>query len=83
MVEIEIGVLVRQCLARRLGDVTTLQRETAAWNQQRNRARARIDWLFDVRRAREDGTPLPQVGPAGYASGRVTGEPFTTPVHRY
>jgi transposase len=53
MVEIEIGVLVRQCLARRLGDVTTLERETAAWNQQRNRARARIDWLFDVRRARE------------------------------
>jgi transposase len=53
MVEIEIGVLVRQCLARRLGDMTTLQRETAAWNQQRNRARARIDWLFDVQRARE------------------------------
>ncbi len=53
MVEIEIGVLVRQCLARRLGDVTTLQRETGAWNQQRNRARARIDWLFDVQRARE------------------------------
>jgi transposase len=53
MVEIEIGVLVRQCLARRLGDVPTLQRETAAWNQQRNRARARIDWLFDVQRARE------------------------------
>jgi transposase len=53
MVEIEIGVLVRQCLARRLGDLTTLQRETGAWNQQRNRAHARINWLFDVQRARE------------------------------
>lgn len=52
MVEIEIGVLVRQCLARRLGDTPTLERETAAWNQQRNRARAKIDWLFDVQRAR-------------------------------
>jgi hypothetical protein len=53
MVEIEIGVLVRQCLARRLGDVPTLRRETAVWNQQRNRACARIAWLFDVQRARE------------------------------
>ena len=53
MVEIEIGVLVRQCLARRLGDMPTLCREVAAWNQQRNDARARIDWLFDVQRARE------------------------------
>jgi transposase len=53
MVEIEIGVLVRQCLARRINDVATLQRETAAWNQQRNDARARIEWLFDVQRARE------------------------------
>jgi hypothetical protein len=40
-------------LARRLGDVPTLERETAAWNKQRNRTRARIDWLFDVQRARE------------------------------
>jgi transposase len=53
MVEIEIGVLVRQCLARRINDMATLQRETAAWNRQRNQARARIDWLFDVQRARE------------------------------
>ena len=52
MVEIEIGVLVRQCLARRLGDVPTLEREIAAWEQQRNRARAKIDWLFNVQRAR-------------------------------
>jgi transposase len=53
MVEIEIGVLVRQCLDRRIGDQQTLRREIVAWNQQRNEARARIDWLFDVQRARE------------------------------
>src|SRR5262249_14231264 len=52
MVEIEIGVLVRQCLARRIADASTLRRETAAWNRQRNAARARIEWLFDVDRAR-------------------------------
>ncbi len=53
MVEIEIGVLVRQCLARRIGDRPTLQREITAWTQQRNATRARITWLFDVRRARQ------------------------------
>ena len=46
-------MLVRQCLARRLGDMPTLRREVAAWNQERNDARARIDWIFDVARARE------------------------------
>jgi hypothetical protein len=62
MVEIEIGVLVRQCLARRIPDTPTLCRETAAWNRQRNQAHARIDWLFDVDRAREKmGRVYPQL----------------------
>jgi transposase len=52
MVEIEIGVLVRQCLDRRIADVTMLRREVDAWQRQRNDARAQIEWLFDVRRAR-------------------------------
>jgi transposase len=61
MVEIEIGVLVRQCLDRRIGDMQTLRRELAAWNRQRNEARARINWLFDVHRAREKmGRAYPQ-----------------------
>jgi hypothetical protein len=63
MVEIEIGVLVRQCLDRRIGDVETLRREIAAWNRERSAARARIDWLFDVHRAREKmGRAYPQQG---------------------
>jgi len=53
MVEIEIGVLARQCLDRRIGDLPTLQREITAWNRQRNETRARIRWLFDIHRARE------------------------------
>jgi transposase len=61
MVEIEIGVLVRQCLDRRISDRTTLRQEIAAWTRQRNDARARIDWLFDVHRAREKmGRAYPQ-----------------------
>lgn len=53
MVEIEIGVLVGQCLDRRISDKATLVREVAIWEQRRNRERAQIDWLFTVERARD------------------------------
>ena len=53
MVEIEIGVLVNQCLDRRIADRDTLRRELASWQRRRNAERARVKWLFDVRRARE------------------------------
>lgn len=53
MVEIEIGVMVRQCLDRRIADKPTLVAEVAKWEQRRNRERARIEWLFTVERARE------------------------------
>lgn len=53
MVEIEIGVMVRQCLDRRIPDKSTLIVEVAKWEQRRNRERARIEWLFTVDRARE------------------------------
>lgn len=53
MVEIEIGVMVRQCLDRRIADMPTLIAEVARWEQRRNRELARITWLFTVDRARE------------------------------
>lgn len=53
MVEIEIGVLVRQCLARRIADKPTLVAEVAAWEARRNREGAYIDWLFTIDRARD------------------------------
>ena len=52
MVEIEIGVLVKQCLERRIGDRATLCREVAHWQQRRNAAGARVKWLFDTHHAR-------------------------------
>jgi transposase len=52
MVEIEIGVLRSQCLDRRMGDRKTLYAEIAAWERQRNAARARIKWMFTTQRAR-------------------------------
>ncbi|MHA7631652.1 IS630 family transposase [Corallococcus sp. M7] len=53
MVEIEISILTRQCLGRRLGDVKTLKQEVARWQRQRNLARARIRWRFSVDSARQ------------------------------
>jgi len=53
MVEIEIGVMVQQCLDRRIPDKATLISQIAAWERQRNAERARIRWMFTVERARE------------------------------
>lgn len=53
MVEIEIGVMVSQCLDRRIPDKATLVHEVAQWERRRNADQARINWLFTVGRARE------------------------------
>jgi transposase len=52
MAEIEISVLSRQCLQRRLPDKGVLEKETAAWQIQRNQDRERIRWHFTVGDAR-------------------------------
>lgn len=52
MVEIEIGVMSRQCLDRRIDSRKELAESLAAWEVERNDARASIEWLFDVDRAR-------------------------------
>lgn len=46
MAEIEIGILDRQCLGRRIGSESCLRAEVAAWEQQRNLAGYRIEWKF-------------------------------------
>ncbi len=52
MVEIEIGVLRRQCLDRRIGERGRLVSEIAAWERQRNATGARVKWMFTTERAR-------------------------------
>lgn len=52
MVEIELSVLVHQCLKRRIPDLETLIREVAAWQTARNAQRATVHWQFDVAQAR-------------------------------
>jgi hypothetical protein len=46
MAEIEIGILTRQCLDRRLPDRATLGSEVAAWQRDRNNQRRTIEWRF-------------------------------------
>ena len=52
MAEIEIGVMVRQCLDRRIPDQSVLQREVGAWQQQRNQDAIPVDWRFTTEDAR-------------------------------
>ncbi len=53
MAEIELSVLQRQCLNRRIPDAATLTHEVGAWEKQRNEKQATIDWRFSVTNARE------------------------------
>ena len=52
MVEIEIGVLANQCLARRIPDLATLATEVEAWSAARNHAGAVVKWMFGIEQAR-------------------------------
>lgn len=52
MAEIELSVLSRQCLDRRVPDFATLTSEVAAWQEQRNQEKTWIDWRFTTDDAR-------------------------------
>jgi len=52
MAEIELSVLSRQCLDRRLGDEETLKREIKKLEEARNIACAKIEWRFTTEDAR-------------------------------
>jgi hypothetical protein len=52
MAEIELSVLSQQCLDRRIPDKATLEREVAAWEVERNRVGATVDWRFTTDDAR-------------------------------
>lgn len=50
--EIDLSILARQCLNRRIPDAETLEREVAAWVADRNAATSTIDWRFTTEDAR-------------------------------
>ena len=52
MAEIELGVLARQFLDRRIPRRGVLKQGTGAWQEQRNREAIRVDWRFTTGDAR-------------------------------
>jgi len=52
MAEIEIGILSRQCLNRRIDNREFLTGEVSAWETARNRSEAKIHWTFTIETAR-------------------------------
>ncbi len=52
MAEIELSVLGRQCLSQRIPDQQSLRREVTAWEKDRNKREATVDWRFTTHDAR-------------------------------
>ena len=52
LAEAELSVLARQCLARRIPDLATLEQQLAAWLQWRNKHNVKADWRFTNQDAR-------------------------------
>jgi hypothetical protein len=50
--EVELSVLARQCLDRRIGSAGELRAEVAAWVRERNADRSRVVWRFTTDDAR-------------------------------
>ena len=52
MAEIELNVLMGQCLNRRIDAMATIRKEVRAWEKDRNNKKARINWQFKTDDAR-------------------------------
>ena len=52
MAEIELSVLSRQCIKRRIPDQDNLQKEVQAWLKDRNAKFVKVDWRFSAADAR-------------------------------
>ena len=53
MVEIELSLLSKQCLSRRIGRLSELQQQVNAWAEARNRKQDRVNWQFTLNQARQ------------------------------
>ena len=52
MAEIELSILSRQCLGRRIPDQDTLRKEIKAWEDKRNESKLTMDWRLTTEDAR-------------------------------
>jgi len=52
MAEIELNVLMGQCLNRRIATIEEIEKEVKAWEEYRNNRNAKINWQFTTDNAR-------------------------------
>jgi hypothetical protein len=52
MAEIELGILGRQCLSQRIGNIEDLRRQTHVWEKNRDKTEAKVNWQFTTQDAR-------------------------------
>ena len=52
MAEIELNVLISQCLNRRIDDIAVVRHEVLAWQRFRNNKIAKVNWQFTTEDAR-------------------------------
>lgn len=50
--EIELNVMTRQCLSRRIPNIDMLRKELAVWESERNNSYAKVNWQFKTTDAR-------------------------------
>ena len=52
MAEIELNVLMNQCLNRKTDNIETIEKEVKAWQKHRNNKECKINWQFTNKDAR-------------------------------
>lgn len=52
MAEIELNVLISQCLNQRIDDIEVVRKQTSAWQEHRNNKSAKVNWQFTTKDAR-------------------------------
>ena len=50
--EIELNVMTRQCLSRRIASIDVLRSELSAWTNERNNGKSKVNWQFTTKDAR-------------------------------
>lgn len=50
--EVELNVMTRQCLSRRIASIDVLRSELSAWENERNQNKSKVNWQFTTKDAR-------------------------------
>ncbi len=52
MAELELNVLISQCLSRRIDNIEDVRKEVEAWQKHRNNKKYKVNWQFTTEDAR-------------------------------